>query len=195
MLLLFMMMVTTAFTQPNLNDQANLTNRETQKLIAAKNSRYLQTSEQPRIVVITVNRLNKLTPKSLNKSKRTAYIVVGKKGNKKNVQLFSTMDLHSAFTAESRMNIIHAATNDLRSNNKKTFNRGLRFVFRACATKIDQRYQYSLDKYDLNKQEQNKIDHPNRVALPIALGIVVLISALVYFLRRIRRKNNRQNNA
>lgn len=189
------MIIATAFTQPNLNDQANLTNRETQKLIAAKNSRYLQTSEQPRIVVITVNRLNKLTPKSLNKSKRTAYIVVGKKGNKKNVQLFSTMDLHSAFTAESRMNIIHAATNDLRSNNKKTFNRGLRFVFRACATKIDQRYQYSLDKYDLNKQEQNKIDHPNRVALPIALGIVVLISALVYFLRRIRRKNNRQNNA
>lgn len=179
----------TAFIQPNIQDDAHVINAQTRRLIEAKNNRYLQNKEQPQIAVITVNRLNNLTPKHLSKMKRTAYIVVGKKGSKKNVQIYSSKDLHSAFTAESRMNIIRAAAKDLRSNNKATFNRGLRFVFKACATRIDQQYQYSLDKYDLTSAQQDKINHPNRVALPIALAIAILVAALMYFFRRIRSKN------
>lgn len=180
----------TAFMQPNIKDNAHIIEPQTKILIENKNNRYLQNKEQPQIVVITVRRLNKLTPKILNDSKKRAFIVVGQKGKKRNVQIFSSKDLHSAFTAESRMNIIRAAEKDLRAKNNKAFNRGLRFVFRACATKIDQQYKYALDKYDLNNKEQDKVNHPRRIALPIAFAIVFLVIILMYFFRQIRNRNN-----
>lgn len=184
-------MTTTGFVQANIVDDAHILNHQTQTLIQEKNNRYLQTKEQPQIAVITVKRLNKLTPKLLNSSKRTAYIVVGEKGKKRNVQIFSSKDLHGAFTADTRMNIIRAAGPKLRNKSNKTFNSGLRFVFRACATKIDQQYQYSLDKYDLTNEEQDKISHPHRVALPIALAIVLLIMALAYFFKQTKNRQQK----
>lgn len=168
---------------PDINDEVKIIDSQTQALIIAKNNRYLQTKEQPQIKVITKKGLNNLTPHDLNKSKRVAYIVIGVKNHKKNVQVFSSKDLHSAFTAESRMNLIRSCQKELTSKSKQTFNRGVRFLFRACATKIDQRYQYALDKYDLSSSEQAKVDHPNRIALPIALAIVVIAGFLIYFLR------------
>lgn len=96
------------FSQSNIEDNAHILDKETQKLINAKNSRYWQTKEQPQIVVKTVKRLTHLTPKTLSKQKAKVFIVVGVKEDKKNVQIFSTKDLHGAFTAESRGNIIRA---------------------------------------------------------------------------------------
>lgn len=185
----------TGFVQPNLQDGAHIVNKQTRNLVEAKNNRYLQTSEQPQIAVITVKRLNKLTPKYLNDSKKTVFIVVGEKDNKRNVQIYSSKDLHSAFTAESRMNIIRTAGDELRSKSNAKFNSGLRFVFRACATKIDQQYQYSLDKYDLTNAEQNKISHPHRVALPIALALAVIVMGLIYVFRRVRNNTNDNNSS
>lgn len=181
-------LTTTGFVQSDLVDNAHIVNKETETLIHEKNARYQQTKEQPQIVVITEKRLNKLTPKNLNSSKRTAFIVVGQKGKKRNVQIYSSKDLHAAFTADSRMNIIRAAGDELRSKNNATFNKGLRFVFRACATRIDQQYQYSLDKYDLTNEEQDKISHPRKVALPIAFALVVLVSGLIILFKSIKRK-------
>lgn len=158
--LLLVFLTTTGFVQPNIEDHAHILNKETETLITEKNNRYFQTKEQPQISVITVKRLNKLTPKALNRSKRLVFIVVGQKGEKRNVQIFSTKDLHGAFTADTRANIIRAEVDKLRSHNNATFNEGLRFVFRACATRVDQQYQYALDKYDLSTGEQNKISHP-----------------------------------
>lgn len=191
--MLFAFLTLTAFVQPNIVDRAHILDHQTRQLIIAKNNRYLQTKEQPQIAVITVNRLNHLTPRQLNDSKRMAYIVVGQKGKKRNVQIYSTADLHSAFTADSRLNIIRAEVNQLRSPHPQKFNQGLRFVFRACATKIDQQYQYSLDKYDLSSAEQNKISHPHRLALPIALALAFLILILVYFFRRLRQQKRTDN--
>ncbi|RVU70385.1 MULTISPECIES: TPM domain-containing protein [Lactobacillus] len=179
-----------AFVQPNISDNANLLDRQTRQLIQEKNNRYWQTKEQPQIAVITVKRLNKLTPRKLNATKRICYIVVGAKGKKRNVQIFSSKDLHGAFTADTRMNILRAAANDLRSPQKATFNKGLRLVFRACATKIDQQYQYAFDKYDLTNEEQDRISHPHRVALPLALALAVIVMALIYFLGRVRKQKN-----
>lgn len=189
--LILLFVLGSGFVQPNIADHAHLLNKETKELIEAKNNRYLQTREQPQIAVITVKRLNHLTPKNLNYSKKCAYIVVGQKGKKKNVQIYSTKDLHGAFTADSRINIIRAAADDLRSPKPEVFNKGLRFVFRACATRIDQQYQYSLDKYDLTPAQQDKVSHPHRLALPLALGIVILVSALMYLFRRTRRQHPR----
>ena len=152
--LISLFLTTTAFSNPDLHDNCNLVEKETSKLIKEKNNRYLQTSEQPKIIVRTVNRVDHLTPKKLSKYKRTVFIVVGYKDKKKNVQIYSSKDLHSAFTADIRGNIIRSQSDQLRSNNKKEFNKGLRFVFRACATTIDQRYQYALDKYDLSNDER-----------------------------------------
>lgn len=184
--LMLIFLTQSAFVQPNIDDQSKILNRETKELIQAKNNRYLQTREKPQIVVMTVNRADNLTPKKLNSYKRTCFIVVGQKGKKHNVQIFSSKDLHGAFTADSRMNILRAASDDLRSSNKQTFNKGLRFVFRACATRIDQQYQYTLDKYDLTNEEQNEISHPNRIALPVAMGIVVIVLALAYLFKTVR---------
>jgi len=182
--LLLVFLTTTGFVQPNIEDHAHILNKETKTLITEKNNRYFQTKEQPQISVITVKRLNKLTPKALNRLKRSVFIIVGQKGEKRNVQIFSTKDLHGAFTADTRANIIRAEVGKLRSHNNATFNEGLRFVFRACATRVDQQYQYALDKYDLSTSEQNKISHPHRVALPIALALAFLIIGIVYVLKR-----------
>lgn len=176
-------LTTTAFSNPDLHDNCNLVEKETSKLIKEKNNRYLQTSEQPKIIVKTVNRVDYLTPKKLSKYKRTVFIVVGYKDKKKNVQIYSSKDLHSAFTADIRGNIIRSQSDQLRSNNKKEFNKGLRFVFRACATTIDQRYQYALDKYDLSNDERTQLTHPRRLALPIALALVLVIGGLLYFFK------------
>lgn len=173
----------TAFSNPDLHDNCNLVEKETSKLIKEKNNRYLQTSEQPKIIVKTVNRVDHLTPKKLSKYKRTVFIIVGYKDKKKNVQIYSSKDLHSAFTADIRGNIIRSQSDQLRSNNKKEFNKGLRFVFRACATTIDQRYQYALDKYDLSNDERTQLTHPRRLALPIALALVLVIGGLLYFFK------------
>lgn len=176
-------LTTTAFSNPDLHDNCNLVEKETSKLIKEKNNRYLQTSEQPKIIVKTVNRVDHLTPKKLSKYKRTVFIIVGYKDKKKNVQIYSSKDLHSAFTADIRGNIIRSQSDQLRSNNKKEFNEGLRFVFRACATTIDQRYQYALDKYDLSNDERTQLTHPRRLALPIALALVLVIGGLLYFFK------------
>ena len=80
--------ILTGFSQPDIEDQAHILNKETRNLITAKNARYWQTGEQPQIVVKTVNRLDKLTPKALNKSDKTVFIVVGVKGKKRNVQIY-----------------------------------------------------------------------------------------------------------
>ena len=182
--LLAVFMTMTGFVQPNIEDHAHILNKETKTLIKEKNNRYLQTKEQPQITVITVKKLKDLTPKSLNRSKRTVFIVVGQKGKKRDVQIFSSKDLHGAFTADARSNILRAEVDQLRSYTNATFNKGLRFVFRACATKVDQQYQYALDKFDLSQSEQNKISHPHRVALPIALALAFLIMGIIYMLRR-----------
>lgn len=174
---------TTGFTSPNIKDNSNLLERETSKLILAKNDRYFQTSEQPQIIVKTVNRVDHLTPAKLNKYKRTVFIVVGTKNKKRNVQIYSSKDLHSAFSADVRGNIIRSQSDKLRSTNKKEFNEGLRFVFRACATTIDQRYQYSLDKYDLSSNERAQLTHPHKVALPIALALGLVVGGLIYFFK------------
>ena len=181
--LIGLFLTTTAFSNPDLHDNCNLVEKETSKLIKEKNNRYLQTSEQPKIIVRTVNRVDHLTPKKLSKYKRTVFIVVGYKDKKKNVQIYSSKDLHSAFTADIRGNIIRSQSDQLRSNNKKEFNKGLRFVFRACATTIDQRYQYALDKYDLSNDERTQLTHPRRLALPIALALVLVIGGLLYFFK------------
>ena len=176
-------LTTTGFTSPNIKDNSNLLERETSKLILAKNDRYFQTSEQPQIIVKTVNRVDHLTPAKLNKYKRTVFIVVGTKNKKRNVQIYSSKDLHSAFSADVRGNIIRSQSDKLRSTNKKEFNEGLRFVFRACATTIDQRYQYSLDKYDLSSNERAQLTHPHKVALPIALALGLVVGGLIYFFK------------
>ncbi|GGG36944.1 hypothetical protein GA0061073_0928 [Lactobacillus apis] len=181
--LISLFLTTTAFSNPDLHDNCNLVEKETSKLIKEKNNRYLQTSEQPKIIVKTVNRVDHLTPKKLSKYKRTVFIIVGYKDKKKNVQIYSSKDLHSAFTADIRGNIIRSQSDRLRSNNKKEFNKGLRFVFRACATTIDQRYQYALDKYDLSNDERTQLTHPRRLALPIALALVLVIGGLLYFFK------------
>lgn len=191
--LLAVFLTTTGFVQPNVEDNAHILNKETKTLINEKNNRYLQTKEKPQISVITVRRLNKLTPKALNHSKRSVFIVVGQKGKKRNVQIYSTKDLHGAFTADARANILRAEVDKLRSHKNAEFNEGLRFVFRACSTKVDQQYQYALDKYDLNSSEQNKISHPRSVALPIALALAFLITGIVYVLRRFGHRSSGRN--
>lgn len=173
----------TAFSKPNIEDKSNLLEGKTIKLIVAKNNRYFQTSEQPKIIVQTVNRIDHLTPQKLTKFKRSVFIVVGTKNNKRNVQIYSSKDLHGAFTADVRSSIIRSQADALRSSDRRKFNQGLRFVFRACATTIDQKYQYALDKYDLSNQERDQIAHPRRLALPIAFGLVIIISCLVYFFK------------
>nr|WP_317638260.1 TPM domain-containing protein [Lactobacillus xylocopicola] len=181
----------TAFTNPNVKDNSHLLDRETSKLIMAKNDRYLQTSEQPRIIVQTVNRVNHLTPKKLSKYKHTVFIVVGSKDQKRNVQIYTSKDLHGGFTADIRGSIIRAQSDRLRSNNRQKFNQGLRFVFRACATTIDQQYQYSLDKYDLSAEERAQITHPHRLALPIALALVVVLGGLALFFKNNLHSKNK----
>lgn len=69
----------TGFSEANIQDNAHILDKDTNRLIIEKNDRYFQTKEQPQIIVRTVKRVNKLTPKHLNKFKRTVFIVAGVK--------------------------------------------------------------------------------------------------------------------
>ncbi|MEB3362835.1 hypothetical protein SDC49_01385 [Lactobacillus sp. R2/2] len=91
-------LTTTGFASPNIKDNSNLLERETSKLILAKNDRYFQTSEQPQIIVKTVNRVDHLTPAKLNKYKRTVFIVVGTKIKSAMCRYIPVKILHSAFS-------------------------------------------------------------------------------------------------
>lgn len=90
----------------------------------------------------------------------------------------------------SREEISFVHSDELRSNKNSIFNKGIRFVFRACATKVDQQYQYALDKYDLTDKEQSKISHPRKIALPIALALVLVVAGMIYVLRRVKMNND-----
>lgn len=190
MLLGLVLVPTLAFSDANINDSAQLLNRQTRELIKQKNNRYFQTKEQPQIEVQTFKRVKHLTPKKLNQHRRRVYLVIGVTAAKREVQIYSSKDLHSSFTATIRGNIIRAAVTDLQSKHSAKLNRGIRFVFRAIATKIDQRYQYALDKYDLSSDELAKVNHAHTLALPMALAIVILISALAYLFKQTRRRHD-----
>ena len=93
--LLLVFLTTTGFVQPNIEDHAHILNKETKTLITEKNNRYFQTKEQPQISVITVKRLNKLTPEALNVLS-DRYLSVDKR-QEGNVQIFSTKDLRRLY--------------------------------------------------------------------------------------------------
>lgn len=181
-------LVASGFKVYNVDDNANLLNKETVKLIVAKNDRYLQTKEQPQIIVRTYNRDTKLVPSKLDKLKKKVYLVIGtKKKRISQVQIYATKDLHSFFTAGIRGNIIRNVTDKLNSKNKAKYNEGIRFIFRAISTQISKHYHYTLDQYDLPNSEQQKIERPHSMALPIAIGLVILIGMLMIFLKSIVR--------
>lgn len=77
-------------------------------------------------------------------------------------------------------NIIRYAGDDLRSKQNKTFNDGIRKVFNACTTLVDQELNLPADKNTLSNEQLQKLNHPQSLnlvwAIIVALAITVAFS-------------------
>ncbi len=171
-----------------VQDEAQILTPATRLLIQEKNERYQKRHEPVRLIVKTVHRLT-LKASKFKPAAKTVIIAVGQKGKKRNVRLFVSSDLKRILTPTFCDALIQSKVTALRSQDRTTFNDGLKFVFKACATKIDQAYSYPKDRQtDLDTDTMSQIEHPRRVTLPMALLIGVLVMVLLGWLKKQRQK-------
>lgn len=172
---------------PNISDKAKIINHQNAEIVSGENRYYQTTKEKPRLVLSSQQGLKRMQPQRLNQSKRTVYIVVGQEKQKRSVQIFSSRDLHSAFTRTMRLNMIANKRKKLNSKNNKEFNQGLQFVIRACITQINQHYGFTSKVNTLTLREQMQLNHPRRLLIAIILGFLLVLTVFVFFYHKWRK--------
>lgn len=175
-LVLLCSLVLIGSSQQFVFDNAQIFNAKTVKLIQNKNLNYQKTKIKPQIIVQTFNYMDNLKPKKIGA--KQLFIVVGQKDKKQNVQIYPGKDLQDIFTTQVINNIISSDLDELRST--KNINQGIRYVFNACATLIDQKYKMPHDTNTLTDTQLQKIAHPRGMNLPIALLIAAIITLVGY---------------
>lgn len=179
-ILLISFLLFTASTASFVNDPQNLFNNQTNELVTQKNKEYQKTKNKPEIRLLSLknsNDINKIRP-----MKNQVTIVAALQNKRKNVQILVGKNYQDVLTQNKCSNIIRYAGDKLRSEQKSSFNSGIRLVFNACATLIAQKDKLSYDKNSLTQEELQKIDHPQSVSLVWGLVIAALISfGLVLF--------------
>lgn len=172
---------------PNIRDQAQVINHKNENIVAGENRYWRKTKPQPRLILISQKSLTKMQPAHLNRAKKTVYIVVGQAQGRRSVQIFSSRDLHSAFTRTVRLNMIAAKKDKLTATNNKEFNAGLEFVIRACITQINQHYDFSSQTNTLTLRERVQLNHPRRLRIAIIAGLVLVLAVFIFFYHKWRR--------
>jgi hypothetical protein len=170
-----------------VQDQAHLVNAANRQIVLSANQYYQQTKAKPQLILLTYQHLDHLQPAGLNRSQKSVYIVVGQKGQRRSVQLFSSRDLHNAFTRPLRLNIIGAKKQELAAKNPAEFNQGLHFVIRACITQINRHYNFDNQDNTLSLQEQLQLNHPRRLRWAIMAGLIIVLALFIFFYRKWRR--------
>ena len=176
-----------AMKEPNINDHAHIYNVTTNKLVSEKNETYQTSKLKEKPVIDLVSITNNDAFKRLKPHKNQVLIVTIHQ-KKNNVQILVGSNFKKTLSATTTSNIVRYAGDDLRSSNNRTFNKGIRKVFNACTTLIDQELSLPADKNALSNNQLQKINHPQSVnfvwGIIIALGATIVFS---WYQRRNRR--------
>lgn len=167
-----------AMKQPNVNDHAHIYNATTNKLVSEKNETYQTSKLKEKPVIDLVSITNNDAFKRLKPHKNQVLIVTIHQ-KKNNVQILVGSNFKKTLSATTTSNIIRYAGDELRSSNNRTFNKGIRKVFNACTTLIDQEIRLPADKNALSNNQLQKINHPQSVNL--VWGIIIAIGATIVF--------------
>ena len=176
-----------AMKQSNVSDQAHIFNIPTNKLVSEKNEAYQASKLKEKPVIDLVSVTNNDAFKRLKPHKNQVLIVTIHQ-KKNNIQILVGSNFKKTLSSTTTSNIIRYAGNELRSSNNSTFNKGIRSVFNACTTLIDQELNLPADKNALSSTQLQKINHPQSVnfvwGIIIALGATIVFS---WYQRRNRR--------
>lgn len=167
-----------AMKQPNVNDHAHIYNATTSKLVSEKNETYQTSKLKEKPVIDLVSITNNDAFKRLKPHKNQVLIVTIHQ-KKNNVQILVGSNFKKTLSATTTSNIIRYAGDELRSSNNRTFNKGIRKVFNACTTLIDQELRLPADKNALSNNQLQKINHPQSVNF--VWGIIIAIGATIVF--------------
>lgn len=167
-----------AMKQPNVNDHAHIYNATTSKLVSEKNETYQTSKLKEKPVIDLVSITNNDAFKCLKPHKNQVLIVTIHQ-KKNNVQILVGSNFKKTLSATTTSNIIRYAGDELRSSNNRTFNKGIRKVFNACTTLIDQELRLPADKNALSNNQLQKINHPQSVNF--VWGIIIAIGATIVF--------------
>ena len=167
-----------AMKQPNVNDHAHIYNATTNKLVSEKNETYQTSKLKEKPVIDLVSITNNNAFKRLKPHKNQVLIVTIHQ-KKNNVQILVGSNFKKTLSATTTSNIVRYAGDELRSSNNRTFNKGIRKVFNACTTLIDQQLSLPADKNTLSNNQLQKINHPQSVNL--VWGIIIAIGATIVF--------------
>lgn len=167
-----------AMKQPNVNDHAHIYNATTNKLGSEKNETYQTSKLKEKPVIDLVSITNNDAFKRLKPHKNQVLIVTIHQ-KKNNVQILVGSNFKKNLSATTTSNIIRYAGDELRSSNNRTFNKGIRKVFNACTTLIDQELRLPADKNALSNNQLQKINHPQSVNF--VWGIIIAIGATIVF--------------
>ena len=167
-----------AMKQPNVNDHAHIYNATTSKLVSEKNETYQTSKLKEKPVIDLVSITNNNAFKRLKPHKNQVLIVTIHQ-KKNNVQILVGSNFKKTLSATTTSNIIRYAGDELRSSNNRTFNKGIRKVFNACTTLIDQELRLPADKNALSNNQLQKINHPQSVNF--VWGIIIAIGATIVF--------------
>lgn len=172
-------------------DETNTLNKATKKLVTDKNEVYKSTKQKPQVIVAVVKSTgdesieqfaNDLFRKwqigQKDKDNGILILYAVNKG-KRNVRIEVGYGLEGAVTDAQAGQILVANQDDLKSKDTDDINQGLQKSFNAVATLIDKEYGFKGDKNSLSDEELEEIEHPNRVALPIAIGVGLLIFVII----------------
>lgn len=157
--------------QSQVDDPVGIFDPVTKQLVESKNQTYRKTKAKPQIKLVSVKSnaaLNKIKA-----NKKTAIIAVAHTP-KNNVQLIVGSSLKKPLSDLQTGNIIRYAGKDLRSSNSKKFNKGIRTVFNATATLIDQKYNFPGDKNTMTQEQLQKINHPQSMNMVWAIVVAVV---------------------
>lgn len=168
-----------AMTQASVIDQAHIFNQVTNNLVTQKNETYQKTKLKEKPIVNLVSVTSNRAFKQL-KPRKNQIIIVTIHQQKNNVQILVGSKFKKVLPVTTTNNIIRYAGDDLRSKQNKTFNKGIRKVFNACTTLIDQELNLPADKNTLSSVQLQKVNHPQSLnlvwAIIVALAITVAFS-------------------
>lgn len=167
-----------------VQDNAGIINSDTRKMVDQKNAKYQKSDQHPIVIVETLQNAKKTQPEGLSKASRTLYIVINvQKDGTKKAYLYSSSDLHSQFTAQVRANILSHTASKITADDPIAFNEGVQELFKISVTLIDQSLGFKKDSLDLSSEEVNRVIKPADLRIPIMLALLVLIAAVIIFLR------------
>ncbi|MFD2307465.1 TPM domain-containing protein [Enterococcus termitis] len=146
-------------------DELSILTEETQRLIDNKGDYYKTQAENPQVVVGVIESTNGDSIDSYaadlfekwkigNQEQDNGILILyALNDGDRNVRIEVGYGLEEVITDSTAMNILVDQKEKLKSSDPEQINEGLRYVFNAVTTLIDQKYEYPLDEHALSQSE------------------------------------------